>query len=140
MLKQEIAASIVPVLQEYGVMSCYLFGSRATGEQHPGSDVDLAVLFADFPPQGNLLQLEIELQEKLQEVLQPLEVDLVLLQKVPLDLRFTIIRQGQVLYSVNEELRTDFEDVTIRDYLDFKPFLQTYYREMAESILGKAVL
>ncbi|MFZ5590358.1 MAG: nucleotidyltransferase domain-containing protein [Bacillota bacterium] len=41
----EIVAAVVPVLQEYGVMCCYMFGSRAGAEHYPESDVDLAVLF-----------------------------------------------------------------------------------------------
>ncbi|MGB9804957.1 type VII toxin-antitoxin system MntA family adenylyltransferase antitoxin [Desulfofundulus sp.] len=125
-----------PVFENFGVTCCYLFGSRAGQDYYGDSDIDLAVIFADYSPDIHNLDLEIQLQNAVAENLAPLEVDLLFLQKAPVYLKFNVIKTGKVVYCINDEFRTDFEDITIRDYLDFKPFLEMYYREMAEDLLS----
>jgi predicted nucleotidyltransferase len=124
-----------PVFQHFGVTCCYLFGSRASQDFYPDSDIDLAVIFDKFSPNKHNLALEIEMNEAITEILTPMEVDLLFLQKAPIYLRFDAISNGKVIYCTNEEFRTDFESITVRDYLDFKPVLDMYYREMAEEII-----
>jgi len=136
---QVLYGKIKPVLEKYGVTCCYLFGSRAGSKYYRDSDIDLGVIFAGYSPAKHNLEMEIEMQNELSEIFEPLglEPDLVFLQKAPIYLRFAAISTGKVIYCTDNEFRTDFEDVTIRDYLDFKPFLDMYYREMAESILSE---
>lgn len=129
---------LMPVFQQYEVTCCYLFGSRAGQDFYPDSDIDLAVIFADFSNTKHNLALEIEMKESFAEIIEPLDVDLLFLQKAPIYLKFSVIKNGKIIYCVDEELRTDFEDITVRNYLDFKPVLDTYYREMAEAILEKS--
>lgn len=130
-----------PVFENFGVTCCYLFGSRAGQDYYRDSDIDLAVIFADYSPSTHNLELEIELQNVVSEILAPLEVevDLLFLQKAPIYLKFNVINTAKIIYCVDDEFRTDFEDMTIRDYLDFKPFLEMYYREMAEDLLSREV-
>lgn len=73
---------------------------------------------------------------ELEEALSPIEVDLVLLNRAPIVLRYEVISQGTVLYCEDDDFRTDFEDIVLRDYLDFKPFLDQYDREVMEAIEG----
>lgn len=131
-------SKLKPVLEKFGVTCCYLFGSRAGQNYYQDSDIDLGVIFAGYSPAKHNLELEIEMQNELSDILGPLglEVDLVFLQKAPVYLKFAAISTGKVIYCTDDEFRTDFEDVTVRDYLDFKPFLDMYYREMAESMLS----
>lgn len=126
---------LLPVFQQYGVTCCYLFGSRTGQDFYPDSDIDLAVIFDTFSIVKHDLALEIETQDAFAEILSPLEVDLLFLQKAPIYLKFDVIKNGKVIYCTDEEFRTDFEDITVRDYLDFKPVLDRYYREMAGTIL-----
>lgn len=128
---------LLPVFESYGVTYCYLFGSRAGEDYYQDSDLDLAVVFDSYSPEKHNLDLEIELQDTVSEILAPLEVDLLFLQKAPIYLKFTVIKNGKIIYCSNEEFRTDFEDMTVRDYLDFKPVLDMYYREMAEELVGQ---
>ncbi|MCL4424702.1 MAG: nucleotidyltransferase domain-containing protein [Firmicutes bacterium] len=122
----------------YGVTCCYLFGSRAGGDFYPDSDVDLAVIFRHFNAEVHTLALEIQMQEDLVEVLDPAAVDLVFLQRVPVHLRFHAIRTAKVIYCEDDDFRTDFEDITVRDYLDFKPVVDRYYLEVEAEILGRS--
>ena len=62
----QIKNTIVPVLKQAGVTRCDLFGSYARGEQREDSDIDILV----EPPNGMSLFDFIELQQKLEDVLQ----------------------------------------------------------------------
>lgn len=119
----------------HGVLAVYLFGSRAKGEARPHSDYDLAVLFAGYRPEEHNIALRLEMAEELAELLGE-KVDLVFLQSASIVMRFEIVSTGKVVYCANDDARTDFEDLVLRDYLDFKPFLDQYYREVAEAVRG----
>ena len=133
---QLLREKLLPVFESYGVSCCYLFGSRAGENYYQDSDMDLAVVFDSYSPEKHNLDLEIEIQDTVSEILAPLEVDLLFLQKAPIYLKFTVIKNGKIIYCSNEDFRTDFEDMTVRDYLDFKPVLDMYYREMAEELMA----
>ncbi len=66
-------ADSVAVLREAGARFAYLHGSRAAGMQRPGSDIDIAAYFGDRPPQSF-------------EILLPPGVDLLVLDRAPLEL------------------------------------------------------
>ena len=52
----DIIASLTTTLASTSeqIVCAYLFGSVARGEQRPGSDVDIAVLFGKSPPKTPL--------------------------------------------------------------------------------------
>ncbi|MCF8012174.1 MAG: nucleotidyltransferase domain-containing protein [Clostridiales bacterium] len=123
-----------PVLQKYKVNTIYLFGSRSEGTSYTTSDYDFAFLFKNFNQKKHNHSLAVNIQMKIEEILAPVPVDVVFLQNTPVELRFQIIKYGKIMYCSDENFRTDFEDITIRDYLDFKPFIDEYRRELEESI------
>jgi len=129
-----LRAKIRPVLRTYQVTVCYLFGSRATGNVYEDSDVDLGLLFHPFNQARHNLDLELQVESELAKALSPLPVDAVFLQRAELAFRFEVISSGVVLYSENEEFRTDFEEATVRDYQDFAPVLRAYYRDLKEEL------
>ncbi|MGQ0624553.1 MAG: type VII toxin-antitoxin system MntA family adenylyltransferase antitoxin [Sporichthyaceae bacterium] len=93
----------------------YLFGSRARGDERPGSDVDIAVLCGT----GDLDDLA--LLADLSSALSPLNVDLVVLDDAPLELAYRVLREGIALTCVDEVLRVRFKARTIDRYLDMAP-------------------
>lgn len=101
--------------EEHKINTFYLFGSYADGSQHEDSDIDLAFLSAEsFIDQDRLY---FDLQERFERT-----IDLIDLRKAPLTFAYSIIKDGKVVYDLDEDLRTDFEDDTIRKYLDFLVF------------------
>ena len=63
-------ASLAEVCREMAaaerrILAVYLFGSRATGEARPDSDVDLAVLFSEPVGLGDLVGLTNRFEERL---------------------------------------------------------------------------
>lgn len=115
------------------VIAAYLFGSRADGTANEDSDYDFAILTDTSYPQDDGINLIMGLKEEMQALLEK-EVDLVLLNKASIEFRFLVIKYGRLIFSANEDKRTDFEDIVIRDYLDFKPFLDLYRKEVREAI------
>ena len=121
------------LLGKYQVIAAYLFGSRAEGTYTDNSDYDFALLVDKDYDQNNVNNLIMELEEKAASLLQK-EVDVVILNTATIEFKYLIISRGKVIYSIDEEKRTDFEDVVIRDYLDFKPFLELYRKEVRKAI------
>lgn len=129
---------LVAVFQHYGVSTCYLFGSRSTGLVATQSDIDLAVLFAGYRPLRHNLDYLIGLENELSALLVPVKVDLIGLQRTEdIALRFEIISTGIVLYCADDDARSDFEELVMRDYQDFKPVSDLYYREMEAAVFGR---
>jgi len=64
---EEIAAAVASVCERHPVKRMQIFGSRASGRVHQGSDVDLLV---EFLPEARIGLLEMgELKEDLEDVL-----------------------------------------------------------------------
>ncbi len=131
--------SILPVkelknlLGRYRVTAAYFFGSRIEGAASENSDYDFAILVDKENEQDDINYLLMELKDEAACLLQK-EVDLVLLNNASIEFKYLVISRGQVIYSCDEEKRTDFEDEVIRDYLDFKPVLDLYRKEVREAI------
>lgn len=111
-------------------VAIYLFGSQATGEVRPDSDIDLAVLL----PEGKELSApeRFDIIDRLQRIANR-QVDLVVVNTVRLPLQFEIIHTGRVLYESSFDARTDAEDIIVRDYLDLKPMYEQNFREILEA-------
>lgn len=78
-------------LKKLGVAIIYLFGSKATGQISPLSDIDLGFVLKNFPPDGDTRLIYNRLFELFSEVYPNSKLDLVFLQKAPLSL-FNILR------------------------------------------------
>jgi len=63
---EDIARDVRPVAEAHAeVIGLYLFGSWATGDARPDSDVDLGVLFETRQDLGQVVRLETELERAL---------------------------------------------------------------------------
>jgi len=118
------------------VFDCvYLFGSAASGEAGPLSDLDVALLFAEsVPPEArresvNELAAQVEGPERRR-------VDLVILNDAPAALKHRVIRDGRPVFVGDEGRRVAFEQRAIREFLDFQPVLETYDRALLARARG----
>lgn len=106
------------------VAAVYLFGSVARGAAGPGSDVDVAVLFARNPAAllaGPRFSLEGDLERALGR-----PVDLVVLNDAPVDLRTRVLRDGRILIDRDRSARIAFEVRTRNEAFDLQPILAEY--------------
>ncbi|MBI2215864.1 MAG: nucleotidyltransferase domain-containing protein [Candidatus Rokubacteria bacterium] len=101
----------MPLCERFGVLALYLFGSRADDGLRrlhgddvsaEGSDLDVAVLFAD--PRSDVRRLA-QLQVALEDAFAPLRVDVVPLDRVDALFRFSAIDGHRV--AVTNATRAD---------------------------------
>jgi|SRR6185312_629030 len=104
----------------------YLFGSVARGTAGPGSDVDVGVLYADDPPR-TLAGLGLDLENDLERLLE-LPVQVVVLNRAPVDLVVRVLRDGKLLFEGNAAKRVRFEVRSRMAFWDLEPFIRRYRR------------
>ncbi|MFN7962473.1 MAG: nucleotidyltransferase domain-containing protein [Thermoanaerobaculia bacterium] len=102
--------------QDRRIVALDLFGSRASGEAHPGSDVDLGALFREPVPLAELLELEERLGKALS-----VPVDLVDAGRASAFLALDIVR-GERLYCADEDKADEFDLYVLRRAGDLEPF------------------
>jgi predicted nucleotidyltransferase len=103
---------------ETDVAYALLFGSRARGTAHPGSDVDVAVELARGAPRD--VNAVGALMARLGSAVgRP--VDLVLLDEAGPSLAYRIFRDGQVIIERDHAALVARKARALLDYLDFKP-------------------
>jgi len=107
-----------------GISCVYLFGSRARGDAHLGSDTDVAVLYVQNPPLG-LRGLALDLADDLQKALHA-AVDLVVLNHAAPDLIHRVLRDGILVCEFDRAARIRFEVDARRRYFDLLPYLREY--------------
>jgi predicted nucleotidyltransferase len=99
----------------------YLFGSQAEGCAGPMSDYDLGVL---VEPAADGQQVKVQLARELAGALQTDRVDVVLLNRVPIELAYTVIAQGKLLYERDVATRVEYEADVMSRYGDYLPVLR----------------
>jgi len=132
MLENSLRCELTKIFNTYPeIVAVYLFGSYLDNKEL-ARDIDLAVLLKE--PAKHQVDLYMDLYPCLAQILSPLEPDLLFLHTVSLPVRFEAISTGEVIFSGDEELRTDFEYITSGEYLDFKYHLEMSRQELFEAI------
>lgn len=109
-----------------GIAAAYLFGSVARGTAGPRSDVDVGILYEEDPPltlEGLGLRLEGDLESLLGK-----PVQVVVLNRAPVDLAIRVLRDGKLLVDRDRSKRIDFEVKTRFELWDLEPYLKMYRR------------
>jgi hypothetical protein len=123
---ESLAHQLAEVLPPHPVTLAYLFGSAATGEMTPFSDVDIAlVLDEGHTSIPNRLKLELALEAEIAERCGLSQVDVRIINDAPLVLRGQVVTEGILLFARNDESRIDFETHTRSDYFDFLPLAES---------------
>ncbi len=123
---------ISEICKKHDVLAAYLFGSQVDGTDDQFSDVDIGIVSVAARMDADSI---ISLQDQLQQLVDDKQLDLVLLRTAAVEVAYDVIRTGQVIYCLDDDARTDFEDICLRDYLDYIPFLRKFYRDMKESTI-----
>lgn len=114
-------------------LAIYVFGSQATAQAQPGSDLDIAVLGpAPYDPWTLFMLSEelVSLQEQYPQNGPPSELDLLDLNAVPPTMQVSIVTQGRRVFCANR-LRCDlFEIRVLKEYC----YLQDERRSILEDI------
>jgi predicted nucleotidyltransferase len=107
-----------------GVAAVYLFGSAARGTSRADSDIDVGVLLTETPPatfDAQPYALEADLERHLGR-----RVDVVILNRAPVDLRTRVLRDGYLVLDHEPSVRIQFEVRTRNEAFDLEPILRRY--------------
>ena len=104
--------------QDKRINALYLFGSYAKGRIKPLSDIDIAVLLRKDVPGFQYWDYKINLLSKAAVILKTEEIDLVLLNEAPFELRYNILKEGKILFCRDKIGRQEFQEGAVLDYLD----------------------
>jgi len=107
----------------------YLHGSFINDDRF--HDVDVALFLKAHPPSS--LNAELELEGLLNNAAKKYPIEVRILNHAPLSFRYNVIRHGQLLFSLDDDLRSNFVEATLRDYFDFAPFRKMYLKEVLGS-------
>lgn len=117
------------------VLFAYLYGSQATGRDHAGSDVDVAVFVADSVPTADRLELSLHLAGRLEEAAEVSPVAaLLVLNDAPLALAGRVLHDRKLVYSIDEPARIRFESRTFRQFHDFELHAEPMRRARLDAI------
>jgi len=93
------------------------------------SDVDIAVLLDRALSSEQMDKLELSIWRNLTEIFHTDEVDLFVMNKIPLSMQFEIIYSGEIICNNDNDTRTDYEVLTCAKYWDFKHLEDEYDRQ-----------
>ena len=130
--------SIAPdIFSNRPVLFAYLYGSYATGNVHPFSDLDIGI-YTDELSDIKYLELELSLSLEIDaKIGNGVKTEVRVINNLPLLILGNIITEGSLIYSINENVRVDFETSVRLAYFDFLPVIKAYQNIYIDSITEK---
>lgn len=120
--------------QHSEVAALYSFGGAAKNELKPLSDLDYAILLSDQISKRQRIEKHLELIGIFNNVFRTDEIDLIILNDVPLRFCFMILKTGKLLYFRNKDALIDLRDQVLKYYLDFKYFRDSFDKVFLEGV------
>ncbi len=105
----------------------YLFGSRVTGQVGPMSDTDVAIL---VEPPADEFEIQARFHHALAELLQTERIDVVVLNRAPIELAYAVIATGELLYMKDNATRVEYEAKVLGLYGDYLPVLRLFQEQI----------
>ena len=124
-------AFILNIDKKYKIKFAYMFGSQATGKASKDSDVDLAIYLIEGYTAVEQVYIRGDIIEEGKTFFKK-DVDIVLLNNASLLLKYEIIHDGIIIK--DDEKRSDFESLSLREYFDFRYYSDIYDSAVIEKI------
>jgi predicted nucleotidyltransferase len=124
-------AGITPVINELqahdAVLALILFGSVARGCARPFSDVDLCIVTKKNTTDTVRMELLSYGSKK---------IDVSIFSDLPVQIRFRVIKEGKILFCKDSLALHRLQVATVREYLDFEPFIKRHCRHAMSAAEG----
>ncbi len=124
---EEIKKKLGDCFKRSSVIFAYLFGSVAEGKEGVLSDIDIAVYFDE---KVDYFDEKVKLLGEIMNILRKDDIDIVVLNISPPLISHRIVKFGKLIYSKDEKKRIEYEVRSVLRYLDWKPFLMKYTKEV----------
>jgi uncharacterized protein len=125
--RKNILDSIQSVLRgKKEILFAYIHGSFL---QNLFRDVDLAIYVDPDIGKKEAVHFELALERELDERL-GFPADVRILNYSPLSFKFKVLKDGKILITRDEGLRSDFESLTLNEYHDFNFYRKRYMKEV----------
>ncbi len=121
--------------QEEDILFAYLYGSATYDPALMGGDIDIAV-FVKSSSMQNYIKMESKLTALLITQLKTDKIDLRILNVLPLVHQYSILKNGILIFSRDEEQRVDFETSVMIRFFELKPYLDEYRLMVSQRIRG----
>lgn len=113
---------VIELLKSHGAKLIYLFGSRARDAVRADSDWDFAALF------------DGDVDEALINGHLPAGVDVLVLDRAPLELAGRVAMEGRLLFEADPPLRVRWEATTRKIYLDERPRVEQARKDFVAGV------
>lgn len=117
------------------IVLAFMFGSRAKRKERFGSDLDIAVYFKKEPSLLDIGKLVNELEEA-----SGYKVDLISLNDIHKKnprLAFSVLAEGTLLFSNNENFLNEFRKKVYLEYFDFLPVINLFNVKLKDRVNNK---
>jgi len=121
-LNERISKIIETIKSHPNVIAIYLFGSHAKGEATPLSDIDIAAILENPTPES---------EADIGSLSSP-EIDIVLLHRLPLHIKYEVFKYGKEIFVRDEEKLLEIKLKVVREFLD----TVRMYRMISSEVLG----
>ncbi len=115
-------------------IALFSFGSLASGDLKPLSDLDFGILISVTLDRKQRFDKHLELIGVFNEQFRTDEVDLVLMNDAPMRYSHNIIKSGKLLFCSNPGALIDFIEKTVKLYLDFIYIRDEFDKEFFKGI------
>ena len=120
-IPSSIAEPILRVIGRHpNIVLAYLFGSQVQGNIGPMSDVDMALLLDS----GVEDEIHCDLRSSIASAVEQERVDVVFLNRAPVELAYAIIVDGELIYQRDSYSRVEYEAKVMSLYCDYLPVLR----------------
>lgn len=128
------------VLRRKGILLAYLFGScsKKGGKPGPLSDLDFAIYLKRNLSKSKIKRLHIEILSDLISILGD-DIDLVIMNRASTQMKFNVIKSGEILFQRTETDKIKIESEIIRIYLDSKYYLKRQAEEKISRIAKRGL-
>jgi len=114
-------------IEEKNIIAAYLYGSASYSEFYEDVDIGLLIDEAFKPNHMYEVKLAGKLEKKFKDTIGFYKsIDVRVLNGKPLRFLYSVFKNSNLLYSVDDFKRVNFESRIMKEYLDFKPHSELY--------------
>lgn len=132
-VEKEINELILYLSKNSNVIAFFIFGSFGTQYQNQNSDIDFAILY----DKDVTLKEELMLEVKISEIFKRDDIDVVNLNKAPINLQHRVIYTGDLLYCRDKIKLADFKERVFKLYGDYGITLKFFYEDYLKGLIEK---